>query len=100
VPEYEPVVDGEKVTVTVCAEAPEATPKLDGFTVKAELLLERLETVRVALPVFPTVKVRWLEVPAVTFPNAMEEPETEMAGVGPETPVPVTETSVGLPAAL
>ena len=86
--------------MTICPPAPEATKKLGGFTVKAELLLEMLETVRVELPVFPTVKVCWLEVPAVTFPNVINELENETIGAGPVTPAPDSEISVGVPAAL
>jgi hypothetical protein len=86
--------------VTICAPAPAATKKLGGFTVKPELLLVMFETVRVAFPVFPTVNVCWLDVPAATFPNAIDELENETIGAGPVTPAPDSEISVGVPAAL
>ena len=56
VPEYEPVAEGEKVTVTVWLP-PGGTEKLEGFTLKMPLPVVMPETVNVALPVLPTETV-------------------------------------------
>ena len=74
--------------------------KLVGLTANAASLLVMFETLSVAVPELPTVNVFWALLPVFTVPNASDVAETEISGVGPDVPVPVTLTVVGLPEAL
>ena len=68
VPEYEPVAEGEKVTVIVWLP-PGGTERLGGFTLKMPFPVVMPETVNVAVPVLPTETVCWLLEPTVALPN-------------------------------
>ena len=75
--DFAPLEVGVKVTVTVCAAAPELTVKVVGLTVNCEAsvpLTVMPVMLRAALPVLETVKVAVPEVPTLTLPA-----ETEVA---------------------
>lgn len=83
VPVWLPPELGEKVTVTDCGLPPADTAKLEGLTEKTLLLLETFETLRVALPVFETVNVRWLLVPTFTVPKESDVVDKAIVGATP-----------------
>jgi hypothetical protein len=55
------------------------------------------DTTMPAVPLLDSVRLRELEVPTVTFPNAIDVGETVRVFVGAATPVPEKETTVGEP---
>src|SRR4051794_3973815 len=97
VPFAGPLVWGENSRLTVLL-APAATVK----GVVAPMLNPKpvtfaADTTMPAVPLLDSVRLRELEVPTVTFPNAIDVGETVRVFVGAATPVPEKETTVGEP---
>ena len=91
-----PTAVGAKVTVTMTVSSPAAIVKLVGETVKP-LLEVILDTVRAALPVLETTKVRCLVLLTSTLPKLSELADRLMPAC---VPVPLAVTVEECPEAL